>query len=193
MFNANLRSLFSEAQSNPESLRRFLIAFIEAFYGKAFAIASKYLRRKEDAEDVVQEFFEKLLLKNPLSVFEKIFQENAEVSDIDKWLSVSIRNACYTYYRLNYKRKMESFPDADTDGKIPGGIETPITFDEELYFEILLSDFPADIINILRLKAKNKKNRQIAETLGMKEGQVKMRWKRFVDNIDFYRSNINWL
>lgn len=191
MCMTDLKSKFRVAQSSPELLKHFQTTFVEYAYAKVFAVIRNYTSNRADAEDITQNLFEELLFKKPLTVFTKILAKNREESDVDKWLFVIARNYCYTYHRLNRNKKHQSFPDQDAEGQIAGGLSITTSFEHDLQLETLLKDFPKDIADILRLKVNQKTNYQIAEILGMTEGKVKMKWKRFIDNNENYLPIIN--
>jgi RNA polymerase sigma-70 factor (ECF subfamily) len=96
--NENIQVLLEKAK---EGDRLAFQAIVTLYQQKVFLLAYSIMRNKEDAVDIVQETFLRLLQKLGSYEREKSFQA---------WLLQMAKNLCIDYYRKNYsrRRKFES-------------------------------------------------------------------------------------
>lgn len=144
---------------------RWLGLLLERYTLLLFGVAMKYLKDEEEARDVVQQVFVKVL--------EEL--EKYQVSNFRAWLFTIVRNQCFMKLR-NQSRKPVPLPE-NFEETSQEEIETNILQQEQLHLERLkealneLNEPQRNCINLFYLKKLS--YQQITERTGYSNQEVK--------------------
>jgi RNA polymerase sigma-19 factor, ECF subfamily len=156
------------------------------YYVLLIRFASSYLKREEDADEVVSELFVKLWLKR--TELDKIV--NPKV-----YLYVSVKNACLNFIRNTSRNKFISL-DEGLDGQQPASVaDSPQTMMEDKQLQAKLDQAVSALPEQRRLifimvKVDGLKCREVAEIMNLSvrtvEGQVFKAVKTLADELTGY-------
>lgn len=130
-------------------------------FHKLFLFCYGYTKNKEEAKDIVQDAFRKL-----------IEQRNAEIYDVEGWLKNTARFIWRTENR-NGKNRKESLKDYKDI--LPKQTKNHTTIDAHKLQEKIDQILNPTNAKVIHLAAQGFKNREIAEELGITEKQVRNR------------------
>jgi RNA polymerase sigma-70 factor (ECF subfamily) len=146
----------------------------QKYHTKVLMIARQTMENEQDAEDAVQEIFERVLKKIPQFRYEASFSS---------WLRVLAVNVCRDMIRKRNRHPMESFEEVTSSGKVDAFRTLSISQEEELIMKELLDNLHEKISHLRKDHQKliilryidGLSYKKIAQLMGYSESQVKSR------------------
>lgn len=159
---------------NEEDEKQFIIDVYEKYKLLMFVTARKYVKEKEEVEDVVQEALVKLI--SNMSTLRKI-----QHSKIEAYIAVTVKNTAISYCRQKNKEcQYITFHDIQIDNFGSVGCERVVekkleaTEQLKLFYKCLknLSDRDQDVLS--RKYYMMQSDEEIAKLHGVKPGSIRM-------------------
>ncbi len=150
----------------------------QRFSDNLLGVALRYVKRKEDAEDILQEAFVKIFFK---------IKELDDLESFNSWIKKIVINESLNYYKKKKREKTESIDDTEKNNEevlIDNSKDINSTIYDKSNLEYALNQLDNEQKQIFNLYAiDGYKHKEISELLNINESTTRQKYKRAREKI----------